>query len=122
MKLHQSKVKNVNQFTGYDGSGVKVNDERFEGSILVLPNEVHSWRPTSFADLLADDFAALLEFEPELVLLGTGGKIQFPHPQLFAALSSKRIGLDAMDTGALCRTFNVLTAEDRRVLALVLHS
>ena len=122
MKLHQSKIKNMNQFTGYDDSGVKVNDERFEGSVMVLPNEVHAWRPASFAELQADDFAALLEFEPELVLLGTGSKIQFPHPQLYAALSSKLIGVDAMDTGALCRTFNVLAFEDRRVLALVLHS
>ena len=122
MKLHQSKVKNVNQFTGYDDSGVKVNDERFEGSVLVLPNAVHSWRPISFADLQAEDFAALLAFEPELVLLGTGNKIQFPHPRLYAALSAKRIGVDAMDTGALCRTFNVLTAEDRKVLALLLHA
>ncbi len=122
MKLHQSKVKNVNQFTAYDTTGVKVNDERFEGSVLVLPNEIHTWRPTSFADLTAEDFAALLGYEPELVLLGTGSKIQFPHPQLYAALSSQRIGIDMMDTGALCRTFNVLTAENRRVLALVLHS
>ncbi|WP_410497749.1 Mth938-like domain-containing protein [Chitinibacter sp. S2-10] len=121
MKLHQSKVDHLNQITAYDHESVHVNQERFVGSLLVLPDAVHSWRPTSFNDLTEEDFAALLDYQPELVLLGTGSTIQFPHPKLYAALSSKLIGVDTMGTGALCRTFNVLVAEDRRVLALVLH-
>jgi uncharacterized protein len=121
MKLHQSKVDNLNQITAYDHESVKVNDERFEGSLLVLPDAVHSWRPMQFSDLTENDFTELLALKPELVLLGTGSSIQFPHPKLYAALSAKLIGVDVMGTGALCRTFNVLVAEDRRVLALVLH-
>ncbi|WP_157313998.1 Mth938-like domain-containing protein [Chitinibacter sp. GC72] len=122
MKLHQSKVDHLNQITAYDHESVHVNQERFAGSLLVLPDAVHVWRPSSFSDLSEADFAALLEFKPELVLLGTGASIQFPHPKLYTALSAHHIGVDTMGTGALCRTFNVLVAEDRRVMALVLHS
>lgn len=121
MKLHQSKVEHLNQITAYDQESVDVNQQRHAGSLIVLPDAVHPWRPTQFADLQAQDFEQLLEYQPELVLLGTGDAIQFPHPKLYAALSAKLIGVDVMGTGALCRTFNVLVAEDRRVLALVLH-
>ncbi|QLG86984.1 Mth938-like domain-containing protein [Chitinibacter bivalviorum] len=122
MKLHQSKVAHLNQITAYDHESVHVNQERHAGSILILPDAVQPWRPTQFSDLQESDFADLLALEPELVLLGTGPTIQFPHPKLYAALSAKHIGIDTMGTGALCRTFNVLVAEDRRVLALVLHA
>ncbi|WP_028449202.1 Mth938-like domain-containing protein [Chitinibacter tainanensis] len=121
MKLHQSKVEHLNQITAYDAESVQVNEVRHAGSLLILPDYLQPWRPASFAELTADDFSQLLDYQPELVLLGTGAAIQFPHPQLYAALSAKRIGVDVMGTGALCRTFNVLVAEDRRVLALVLH-
>ncbi|WP_373974791.1 Mth938-like domain-containing protein [Chitinibacter sp. SCUT-21] len=121
MKLHQSKVDHLNQITAYDHESIHVNQERYAGSLLVLPDAVHSWRPTQFSDLTEDDFASLLQYQPELVLLGTGANIQFPHPKLYAALSAKLIGVDVMGTGALCRTFNVLVAEERRVLALILH-
>ncbi|UXY16800.1 Mth938-like domain-containing protein [Chitiniphilus purpureus] len=120
MKLHHTTTTHLNQFTGYGDGYVMVNQERFEGSLIVTPTEVHSWRPTDFSTLEEADFAMLLEFGPELVLLGTGDRIRFPHPRLSRALASAHVGLDTMDTGALCRTFNVLTAEERRVVALVL--
>ncbi len=122
MKLHQSKVAHLNQITAYDHESVHVNQVRYAGSLLVLPDAVQPWRPAQLSEVQETDFAELLAFKPELVLLGTGSTIQFPHPKLYAALSAQHIGLDVMGTGALCRTFNVLVAEERRVLALVLHA
>ena len=66
------------------------------------------------------DFAGLLQFEPELVLLGTGAKQQFPHPALIRALTDARISVEPMDTRAACRTFNILVAENRRVVAALI--
>jgi uncharacterized protein len=36
---------------------------------------------------------------------------------LLQALANARVGVEAMDTRAACRTFNILVAEDRRVVA-----
>ena len=70
--------------------------------------------------LKAGDFAGLLQHRPELVLLGTGATQRFPHPRLLSALSDARVGVEMMDTRAACRTFNILIAEDRRVVAALI--
>ena len=73
-----------------------------------------------FDGLSAEDFAALLEYTPEVVVFGAGARLRFPQPRLTAALTNAGIGVEVMDTGAACRTYNVLLSEDRRVLAAVL--
>jgi len=55
------------------------------------------------------------------VLLGTGSRQRFPRPALYVALTRARIGVEVMDTAAACRTYNILTAEGRRVVAAVLQ-
>ncbi|MGL6295369.1 MAG: Mth938-like domain-containing protein [Plesiomonas sp.] len=121
MKLQHSAVDNLNQFSGYGDDFVRVNTEQYQGNVLVTGTEVHAWRPESFADLSEEDFKAVLAHQPEVVLLGTGKTIRFPHPKLYQALAAAHIGLDVMDTGAVCRTFNILTSENRKVVALIVH-
>ncbi|GGP27022.1 hypothetical protein GCM10010971_28410 [Silvimonas amylolytica] len=122
MKLHHTNVDNLNQFTSYGEGFVKVNQQQYDGSLIVTPSEVREWQPVRFEDLQAEHFEQLLALKPEMVLLGTGKSIRFPHPRLYASLAQAHVGLDVMDTGALCRTFNILTAEERRVVALVLSA
>ncbi len=81
---------------------------------------LRDWPPQQFADLAPEHFAALLELEPELVLFGSGGQFRFPAPELIAPLCRRGIGVEVMDTGAACRTYNVLAAEGRRVVAALL--
>ena len=52
--------------------------------------------------------------------MGTGTRLRFPHPSLTRALMDARIGLEVMDIGALCRTYNILVTEGRSVGAAVL--
>lgn len=54
------------------------------------------------------------------MLFGSGASLRFPHPKLTADLARARIGVEAMDTAAACRTYNILLAEGRRVVALLL--
>ena len=68
----------------------------------------------------AADFEQILALRPEVVLLGTGARQRFAHPRLYASLSAARIGLEMMDTGAACRTYNILMAEGRKVLAALI--
>jgi len=56
----------------------------------------------------------------ELVILGSGAKLRFAQPSLYRGLIESRIGIETMDLGAACRTYNVLAAEGRSVLAALL--
>ncbi|SMC29764.1 Uncharacterized conserved protein, contains Mth938-like domain [Andreprevotia lacus DSM 23236] len=120
MKLHHTSADHLNQFTTYGDGFVKINGVDYRGSVIVTQTEVREWRPARFEDLTEADFACLLELKPEMVLFGTGKGIRFPHPKLTRALAEAHVGLDMMDTGAMCRTFNILTAEERRVVAVLL--
>ena len=100
---------------------VRVGDTEYRENIVVLPDAVvPDWAPNGFAQLGEADFASLLSYNPEMVLLGTGSKQVFPHPRLLKSLSAARIGVEVMDTPAACRTFNILAAEDRRVAAALI--
>jgi uncharacterized protein len=72
------------------------------------------------ADISLQSLQPALDLEPEILLLGTGARTMFPEPALLAELSRRRIGFEAMDTAAACRTYNVLAHEDRAVVAALL--
>ncbi len=101
--------------------GILVGDERLTRSAVVLPERlIRDWPPNTFAELDAAHFEALAELDPEVVLLGTGATLRFPHPRVTAPLTRRSIGVEVMDTAAACRTYNVLMAEDRNVAAALL--
>jgi len=123
LKLHLSNVSGINAFTGYGEGYVMVNRQRYERSLVVLPDRlVTDWQPAGFDQLNAADFDRLAELAPEIVLLGTGARLRFPRPELSRALMQARIGLEVMDIQAACRTFNILAAEERKVAAALLFS
>jgi uncharacterized protein len=62
----------------------------------------------------------VLALEPEVVLLGTGARQQFLHPSRLAPIYRAGVGVEIMTTAAACRTFNILVAEERRVVAALL--
>ena len=120
MKLHLSRSADSYQITGYGPNHVLVNGMRHETSLIVLPDEVVSPWVTCFAALSVQDFDVVLMRAPEIVLLGTGARLRFPAPTLYAGLLKARIGVEVMDTAAACRTFNILAAEGRRVAAALI--
>ena len=120
MKLQASAVSRRNAFTGYGEGYVQVNGQRREASVLVTPEQVLDWAPASFAELAEAHFARIVELRPEVVLLGTGARLRFPPAALTAPLARAGIGLEVMDVQAACRTYNILAAEDRVVVAALL--
>ena len=121
MKLHLSHDAGLNLVTAYGDAFLEINTRRHGRSLVVMPTRLlPAWPVLDFAELNAAHFNALLELAPEMVLLGTGLRQRFPHPALYAALTEARIGLDVMDTGAACRTYNILAAEGRQVAAALI--
>ena len=120
MKFHLAQAAG-NTFTGYGDDYVDINGARYQQNLIATPLMIIApWSAVGFDSLTADDFAQVLALAPEIVLLGTGARIRFPHPRLTASLAAARIGLDVMDVKAACRTFNVLVAEGRKVAAALL--
>ena len=102
---------------------IEVNVQRYNHSLVVssledLPS--FAWEPESFAQLTAQDFEQLALNGVELVILGCGQRLQFPHARDLQALMAKGIGLESMDTAAACRTYNILASEGRKVLAALI--
>ena len=121
MKLHLSNPGDTKLFTAHGADHVMVNGERHERSIVVLAEAVRSdWVVAGFDELTEAHFAYFVALKPDVLLLGTGAKQRFPHPRLYRALTDAGIGVECMDTPAACRTYNILVAEDRRVIAAIL--
>lgn len=118
MKFQLDTALGGNQLTRAEPGCVWVNGEAHRQSVLVpWSGPVMPWPVAHFEDLNSQHFEGLLGHSPELVLLGTGPKLRHVHPQFTQPLMRAGIGLDAMDVAAACRTFSVLTAEGRKVLA-----
>lgn len=122
MKLHASGPTSLNTFTGYGRGFVLVNGVRHESGLIVTPDALLPWNVADFSLLSADAFEQLARLEPEVVLLGTGETLRFPHPSLTRVLAQARIGVEVMDLRAACRTYNILMAEERRVAAALLFA
>jgi len=105
----------------YAAGEVRIDKESHRGTVIVSAGavlNVPEVRTTE--DLVSFDTSRLLALGPELVLLGTGQRQVFPPASFRAKFLSAGIGIEVMDTGAACRTYNVLAAEQRRVVALLM--
>jgi uncharacterized protein len=122
VKLHASAPTALNTFNGYGEGYVLVNGQRHEANLIVMPERILPWDADGFDALTELHFQVFQELNPEILLLGTGPKQRFPHPRLTRALSALRIGVEAMDLQAACRTYNILMAEERRVAAALLFT
>lgn len=121
MKLQADRIEGQNAIARHGPDGVIVNGVEYRQSVIVpWTGQVSPWEVGGFEALAEAHFEALAAFKPELVIFGSGPKIRFARPALLKSLISRRIGVETMDTGAACRTYNVLLAEGRPVLAALL--
>lgn len=122
MKLHLDTDASQPLFTGYGIDHVLIAGQRFDAGLLLTARgvEVAPWAGLDFSALTAAHFEWIARRELDILLFGTGNRLRFPPPALTRALVEARIGLEVMDIGALCRTYNILAAEGRRVGAAVL--
>ncbi|MGO9987469.1 MAG: Mth938-like domain-containing protein [Steroidobacteraceae bacterium] len=121
MRFSLDSTSGRNVIRGYAAGELKINEAVFHEPIIVSSSAIVPGPPVGTAQELDIAHAAqLLALEPELVLLGTGARQSFPAAVFGAQFLRMGIGFEVMDTGAACRTFNVLVAEQRRVVALLL--
>lgn len=94
--------------------------ELITSTSLIMPRRlIKDWTTTPYDDISADELATVQEYQPEIVLLGTGTTLKWPAKGVRESLLAQGIGVEVMDSGAACRTFNILTEEQRHVVAII---
>jgi uncharacterized protein len=121
MRFSQDSTSGTNVIRAYRGGELQINENRYRGAVILSASTLLAQPDIQdLESLVAVDATRILALEPEIVLLGTGARQIFPAASYSAQYLRAGIGLEVMDTGAACRTFNVLVGEQRRVVALLL--
>ncbi len=103
---------------GYEPGRVLVGGKAYTESLILTPKRILTdWGPADAGDLTAAHMQAILDLEPQVIVLGTGSRQVFPHPDVYQVALRRGLGIEVMDTGAACRTYNVLLSEGRKVVA-----
>lgn len=121
MKMTEERGDASYRIRAYSPGSVTVNDRTFTDSIALAPTQlIEDWPPERFEDLAQEHIEQLKALEPEVVILGTGETQRFPGREIMLAMLGEGIGVEVMATEAACRTYNILMAEDRKVVAALL--
>jgi uncharacterized protein len=121
MKLEAFAATGRPFIEGYGGGGFRVAGVDHQGAVLVLPEGTRAWSVASAAEITVESLEAVLAHGGiEVLLIGCGARMALLPKSFRDALRAQGIVADPMDTGAACRTFNVLLAENRRVAAALI--
>ncbi len=118
MKFAEDHNSSRYKISGYDNNSIGINGMPHRYALVLSPMEIITdWTPNIYADLKAEHLDPFYQLKAEIILLGTGQKQIFPQPEILRRFAQEQIGFEIMDTQAACRTFNILMAEGRNVVA-----
>jgi len=121
MKLTVDAPGSANIIRAYTPEGFRIGQRDCAGSVIVSAGTlIENWRPRAISEMKVADLEPALALAPEVLLIGSGARQVFPGRELLAALHHAKIGFEVMNTGAACRTYNVMLAEGRAVVAALL--
>lgn len=106
----------------YGGGGFTIAGTRHAGSVLIFPDRTLSWPVGTAGDISLKSLAEIVHRpdRPCILIVGCGRTLGAKPAQLDADLKAAQISLEWMDTGAACRTFNVLLLDQRAVAAALI--
>lgn len=104
-----------------DASGIRVADQTYAPPLILTPESIiENWGVSEFERITRESLEPVLDLEPEVVIIGCGGRQRFLEPEISALFLARGMGIEVMTSQAACRTFNVLAMEERRVVAALL--
>ncbi len=110
----------MNLVRAYSRAELRIGEELVRSSCIVSADRlITDWPPARFDALSAEHLQVIFHLEPEVVLLGTGERQRFPPADIRAAFAARRVGLEVMDLGAACRTYNILVQEERHAVGVL---
>jgi uncharacterized protein len=118
MKFSEDYATGVNVIRSYDDTSININNRRYTQSLVVSSNSlIDNWPIKQISQLNTTSLNPLLELQPEVIIIGTGSRLEFPSAQAYASIINQGIGIEFMDSAAACRTYNILISENRQVVA-----
>ena len=118
MKFAEDNNNSKYKIAGYEPDSVAINGLIQKQAFILSPMEfMNDWQPQEISSLSIEHFDEFYGLNPEVIILGTGTKQIFPDRDILKYLVQNRIGYEIMDTQAACRTFNIIMAEGRNVVA-----
>jgi uncharacterized protein len=121
MRFAESDDSNGYLVQAYGPEGIRIGARLYSRGLILAPQRIlEDWGPVRLEFLDAGHLQPLIDLQPEVIVLGTGRSQVFPDPAVYAGVLARGIGFEVMDTGAACRTYNILVSEGRRVVAALL--
>lgn len=118
MQLTLERPAGLNVISAVGPGEVRIGGRLLHSSVIVGARDIISdWPVRAITDLDGAGMAPVYDLEPEIIILGTGRAMVFPHREIHALTLARHMGLEVMDTAAACRTFNILISEGRNVVA-----
>ena len=99
---------------------VRVADKDYHDSILVAEHALRSWDVTNLANMQQNNLRSIIDLDPKIVIFGSGAKLVFPPDILLCELQQQGIGFEVMLTDAACRTYAILSADQRKAVAALI--
>lgn len=117
MKFTEHRDPKINMINRYAPGLVSINNQDYQTSCIVTQHTLNpDWSVKCLADLNPTSLQQLLDYSPEVLILGTGETQQFPSAEIFGLCAQQGVSLEVMNNASACRTYNVLTTEERRVV------
>lgn len=121
MPLDLDQNNSKYQIRAYQPGMIKINNQTLNRSVIIsAENLITDWAPVSANDITPEALEKVLPLKPDILLIGTGNEHIFLAVELYGELINQGIGVEVMNTGAACRTFNALSAENRNVVAALI--
>ncbi|MBK1693266.1 hypothetical protein CKO09_00725 [Chromatium weissei] len=120
MKFSEANHTDGHLIEAYDARSVVIGTQRYSQGLIVTPTQIIAPWSVQPANLTEKHIDELLTLKPLIIILGTGSRQEFPDLKLYFAVMERGVGFEVMDTGAACRTYNILVSEGRRVVAALM--
>ncbi|MGF1644766.1 MAG: Mth938-like domain-containing protein [Thiotrichales bacterium] len=121
MKFTEERSDGRFLITGYQSGILSINDRDYTTGVIVTPRQlIVDWAVRKPDEINAETLTPVLTMRPDVLIIGTGARLVFPSFATRALFLQQGIGCEIMDSGAACRTFNLLVSEGRDVVAAIL--
>lgn len=119
MDITPAPSQELHLISSYGGGRFVVRGQEVQQHLLIWPEGIATVEMDHLQQLSELNLNAYMGYLPELLILGTGISMQPVSKELKQHLAAQKVKQDQMDTGAACRTYNVLANEDRKVAAFL---
>lgn len=120
MQFSPASHDGAHAITAFSQGSITIDHQVYTNAVLVTPTEVTHSHINHFDQIDEATLNELLALNPEVIVIGTGTKAHLPTRQMLNLAQTKSIGIEVMPTDSACRTYNLMSSDERRIIALLL--